>query len=995
MDNRSLHNFQELDKIEIACAIECDSSYLNNEICINKNDFTIISQNIRSIYHNFDDFLILLSELKFSTDVIILTECRLNTYKPIPQLNNYHSYITTCQLNQNDGVVVYIKNTLKHQVKEIKLAQASCLQLDVLNNVILCIYRSPSHSNIDTFIKTLGNHLDSLCKQQNIIIAGDININIKPKDIEVSQEHNNRITYLDMLAYHGILPGHILPTRDKNSLDHFMLKINNKKLSALIAVIHTSITDHYTTFLALSKIKNNVNSTKSKTIIDYDKAQEYLQRLRMAELLFCNDPNLITKKLIQFLTESLKLNTTIKKIPNSKQIIKPWITPGILRCIRNRNRLQKLARKDPHNEIQNITYTRYRNYCNNLIRKIKRKYESEIFAKSVKNNKLLWKNIKKVTYSDKPKSSYTELFNIKSSPSESINFINRYFVNIGRQLAQQIKCSLNKNQSDISYSVNFSLPNSFVLLDADIKEVNDILMNLKSDSTPGWDNIPTNFLKIVRNDVTPVITHLANNCFKQGIFPDLLKKSIITPVHKGGNRDDVSNYRPISVLPAISKIIEKLLNNRLLTFLNKYNILSAHQFGFRYGKCTEDAIAHLSSLVVDGLDQGKKCMAIFLDIKKAFDTVSVPILVYKLERIGLRGASLNLIKNYLSNRKQKVKLDQHVSSDLTVEYGVPQGSVLGPTLFLLYINDLCNLRMQNAKIISYADDTVILFTGDTWEDVRAISEKGMTQVAGWLNNNLLTLNTDKTKYICFSIYNTNQPAHDYNIKIHLCKNKVHCSCPAIEKVTSIKYLGVIIDQRLSWQPHIEQVINRTRKLNWIFRTLRHVVPKNTSKKLVSNKLLNDIYVALVQSILVYCITVWGGAAKTKFIHLERAQRGLIKIMYFKKKTFPTIDLYRLSNLLSVRKLYVQQSVIKKHKTIAQKSNDNKTRRKNRVVPVPQTNTLFARMQLERSSCFLYNKINKKLEIYNMQVYECKKQLTNWLKTLTYEEVETLIQVANI
>lgn len=222
----TLHTLKEIDNIEIARAIECDSAELANHIHINRNDLTIISQNIRSIYCNFDDFVLTLSNFKFDTDIIILTECRLNASKPIPQLNNYRSYVTTYQLNQNDGVAVYVKNTLKAKVQEINLAQASCLQLNVLNSVILCVYRSPSNINADRFINSLSAHLENLNTQDTIVIAGDLNINIKPKETEHSYEQKNRTNYLDMLSVHGILPGHILPTRYKNCLDHFMLKVN-------------------------------------------------------------------------------------------------------------------------------------------------------------------------------------------------------------------------------------------------------------------------------------------------------------------------------------------------------------------------------------------------------------------------------------------------------------------------------------------------------------------------------------------------------------------------------------------------------------------------------------------------------------------------------------------------------------------------------------------------------------------------------------------------
>jgi hypothetical protein len=993
----TLQTINEIDRLEIAHSFECDTLNLHNYLNIKKNDFTLATQNIRSIYCNFDSFILSLSNLKFEADVIVLTECRLDSNKHIPQLPNYNMYSSTHQLNQNDGVVVYVKNSLRHKVNEIKLLHASCLQVQVLNNTILCIYRSPSNANAEPFIYSLNNHITSIkSTNKNIIITGDININIKLKTDERTQERNNRLQYLDMLSLNGILAAHTLPTREENCLDHIMLRINSSKCQASVGVLHTTITDHFTVLLCISKIKINACLNKTKTLIDFDSALEDLKQKNLEYILYTTNPNEVLDRLTYELTTVLSKNKTIKTIPKQYRNIKPWITQGILRCIRNRDNLQKQLKNDPFNEILKITYKRYRNTCNKLIKKQKRNYERELLSKSYKNNKLLWKNIKYITYSNKNHSTNSELLYIKSTPTDSADYINRYFANIGKQLATNIKPDSNVQKS---YLTNLpSQPNSFILSHTDHAEVNAIISSLKSNSAPGWDNIPNNFLKLAKPVVIPIVTHLVNLCFDKGIFPAPLKQSIITPIYKNGDRDDVNNYRPISVLPAISKILEKLLNNRLLNYFNKFNLLSQSQYGFRSGKSTEDAVSALTSLIVEHLDKGSKCLSVFLDIKKAFDTVSVPILLHKLERMGIRGIPLRLLQDYLTKRKQRVKLGDHscTSEDEDVTYGVPQGSVLGPTLFLAYINDLCDMKIPLAKIFSYADDTAIVFTGTSWEDTQKITETGLEMVNVWLRNNILTLNTTKTNYICHSLYSNTQPQASFNIKIHSCCNNVlNCcqqTCPTILKVDSTKYLGVFVDRGLSWYQHLEYVILRLRKLNWIFKNLRHVVPRDIPcPQGHKRNLLKEIYISLVQSVLTYCLPIWGGAAKTRFIDVERAQRSLLKIMYFKKMWFSTDKLYQLCNLLSVRKLYIRNCVLRKHKTTAFDCNLLSKRRRDIVMQVPKTHTTFACRQYIKQSSHIYNTLNKELDIYSKPLYDVNKKITTWLEYKNYDQVEDLLR----
>lgn len=986
--NNQLDIINDLDVTEIAYSTECEIQDLEKYIPIKSTDLSITSQNIRSIYSNLNDFMATMSLLDFESDILLLTECRLAPYKPIPHLVNYSSLATVNNLNQNDGVVAYVSNRLKANIQEIKLTHASCLQITVNNTLLLGIYRSPSNYDALNFIDSLDNYLYSVKSFKNIIITGDVNINLIPRQQEPAQENHNRNYYLNMLSSHGILPGHSLPTREATCLDHFMLKIERNIRTAHIAVLNTTVTDHLTIFLCLTNQILKDICPKKCIKIDYDKAMCKLFNKELISLLSSNDPGYVAERLICKLQESLEESKIIKSIPKCKRCIKPWVTPGILRCINNRNKMQLRVRSDPGNEILRATFKRYRNFCNKIIKHVKRKYDRELLSKSVKNTKALWKTIKSLTNYKTAKTKNIDLLNTAATPVDSVNLVNDFFSNIGKKLAEDILAGGPLDPISGFSGLSDSMGSSFVLLDTDPQEISDIILGLKVDSAPGWDNIPTRFLRLVRTEIAPVISHLANLCFATGAFPSLLKQSIVTPVHKTGESDDANNYRPISVLPAISKIIEKAINNRLITYLDKFNILSAKQFGFRRGTSTEDATIALTHVITDIIDKSNKCLAVFLDLKKAFDTVSLPILVRKLERIGIRGCALDLLSDYLHGRTQRVKIGDVVSREASVSYGVPQGSVLGPTLFLIYINDLTGLNVDCGHIFSYADDTVILFEGKTWEDTFTSADLGLRGVYSWLKNNLLTLNISKTNYICFSKYLSTQPHSDLEIKIHNNCNKtissLNCNCMKIKRVPSTKYLGLILDQRLSWHSHVAHVNGRIRKLVWLFKILRHVSTK---------ALLSQIYIALAQSVMSYCICVWGGATKTKFLEVERGQRCILKVMYFRPFRFPTSDLYRLCDLLSMRKLYILCTVLKRHRTLTFNPSQLNGRRNRPVAQFTYYKSIFARRQFSMQSSCLYNRINAKINIYPLTWYECKKTLTIWIKHLSYEDTEALLNHA--
>lgn len=376
-------------------------------------------------------------------------------------------------------------------------------------------------------------------------------------------------------------------------------------------------------------------------------------------------------------------------------------------------------------------------------------------------------------------------------------------------------------------------------------------------------------------------------------------------------------------------------------------------------------------------------MGVFLDLAKAFDTVSVPILLRKLDAVGVRGIALDWFTSYLTERRQFVKIDQYSSDPASIDFGVPQGSILGPTLFTLYINDLLALPLINSEVACYADDTALLFYGDCWEEAFSHANEGLKAVAIWLDNNLLTLNAEKTKFLAFHISKPTEPNTDMPIKVHghhcqYTHSPSLCDCTTIQRVPQLKYLGILLDERLTFSSHITELCGRVRKVIYIMKLLRNSASKT---------LLVNVYRALCESLLTYCVSVWGSAASSCLIKLERAQRSVLKVMFRKPYLFPTSQLYQESGFLTVRQLYIRKAVLAAHKTYS--IPDNVPRRRPPRLPSPFCRTVFAQRFPPSAFPFLYNKLFVTRNLVNLNNFAAKNTITKYLSSLKYADTEDI------
>ena len=471
------------------------------------------------------------------------------------------------------------------------------------------------------------------------------------------------------------------------------------------------------------------------------------------------------------------------------------------------------------------------------------------------------------------------------------NTFNDFFTDVGKNLAEKIpQPTVLPSEKTIANSIFFEPTNKI--------EVVEVINTLKPKKAPGIDNIKSETLKKIAEEIAAPFTHLVNKIIETGKFPSVFKTAIIKPLHKNGDCREVTNYRPISLITNLAKVVEKIIKIRIVKFLEKYNVISDRQFGFRSGKSTQDAISSLTNEIYKAMDLSKPTLCVFLDLKKAFDTVSHSQLLKVLHDIGFRNNAYNLMESYLSQRKQYVKVNNFLSNERLVEYGVPQGTVLGPILFIIYLNSLLAIN-SSGVIISYADDTAIFYSDDTWVNLKLKVENDIINLINWLNYKKLTINYDKTKFLPFSIYKNSLPSYkELNISIN--NNPVE-----IKAANSIKYLGVTIDSHLRWDLHVSNTTKTLRSILYKFKYLKSILE-------VSH--LKILYYALVESRLSYGILGWGGVADCHLKQLEVIQKKFLKIMLNKENTYPSNLLYTEAQILNIRKLYILSIAIKQFRT---------------------------------------------------------------------------------
>ena len=504
-------------------------------------------------------------------------------------------------------------------------------------------------------------------------------------------------------------------------------------------------------------------------------------------------------------------------------------------------------------------------------------------------SKALWKVINEITQRKKKTNGILQKLRLENgrfieNPSDIAKTLNEYFVNVGPNLAEKLPLS---NTAFENYlNENNSPNNSFYLAPTTPKEISDTGSSFSSSMCEAPDLISPKFFKMCAAPLSEILAKLINQCFTNGYFPKCLKLAKVIPIFKGGNTQDLGNWRPISITPCIAKLIEKLVKKRLVSFLDKHNILSKYQFGYRSQHSTTHAILNICDNILNNFDAKKHTVSIFLDLSKGFDCVNHKILLKKLHHYGVRGVALEFFKSYLHDRKQFTTVNGVSSDWLPVMCGVPQGSVLGPLLFLLYTNDLAN--STNFSINLFADDTCLSMSCTSLIELNRKCNIEATLVDNWFRANRLTTNSKKASKFLLSRYSFGLSEHqNSNFRIKMGNTE-------LENVNSVKYLGVMLDANISWSDQIEFLATKLSRSAGIFSKLRYYL---------NTKTLIEMYHALFNSHLQYAILCWGSTNSTNLHRLQVLQNRAIRNMTKSPRFFRLDNHFLNLRILKVHDIY--------------------------------------------------------------------------------------------
>ena len=839
--------------------------------------------NINSLRHKIVDLRIIVE--KFLPDILVIEETKLNSEFKMETflMNNYQTPMRRDRNEFGGGLMQYVRKGVvcsRVFLFEVASLELICSELTVNKKkwIIYSIYRPPEPRDLDSFFSALSISLNSaLDKYDNVILMGDININTFDKEDGANQK---LVNFCDVFGLSDLVTAKTCFTKTSSSSIDVILT-NRVRSFQKTSVFETGLSDYHG--LVVTVLKSHIPRLKPKVIKyrnykNFDPVK-FIADVRRTNFDALEDPedcyNNLTNNFRNLVDKHAPLKTKFAR-GNSA----PFVTRELKKAIYTRTRLKNKFNKFPTN-LNERNYKKQRNKCVSLRKKAIKQHFKKATAGGLISNSDFW-NLVKPFLSNKgglvgDDISLVHNNQIVTDDSELTEIFNNHYINIVEKTSGQKPCNISDtvkydddrllvrlilekykdHPSVLAIREGSDTSNSFSFHEVQHHEVWALLRSLDGKRSTGEDQIPPKLVHLAADELTAPLTFAINSCLQNQRFPDKGKRAAVCPLDKGEeNRTAEKNFRPVSVLNTFSKIYEKVMKQQLIVYLD--TTLSVFIGAYRKAYGTQHVLIRLLEDWKTKLDNNYIVGALLMDLSKAFDCIPHDLLIAKLNAYGADENALVLIYSYLKRRKQSVRINNTYSSFQTILSGVPQGSVLGPILFNVYLNDLF-LFIKQATLYNYADDNTLACFSKTLPDLVRTLEAEAGVALDWLKENYMIANPSKFHALLIKKDQTTTSGERISIQGKTIKSE-----------DSVKLLGIQLDYKLNFDPHISALCKKAATQLNVLKRLRAYVGFDARKVLVQS---------FVYSNFNYCPLVWHFCSAKSMHKIEKVQERALRFLH--------------------------------------------------------------------------------------------------------------------